>query len=307
MNELELVIKNYTPAIIEINIEEVDKFMEITKEKYSNIVVTEDGIKEAEKDRATLNKLEKGIAEVRKTIDKKAKEQIEPIINKLKIAEKETKELSNNLNEQIRAFEEKQWQEKLENINSLINLYFAENENIKAYLDFNSSWRTKKYTLNKIEEEISLQKKKLLEKKEFIEKELEKANADIEFKILFETVHNLMKLDYPEIINEIDKKKNEIKTTEEKLKKQAEEKVKMQEEEAKRQEEVTEIETIEKEEIATIPESNPQINNIEIVEKNVEKEETYILIKVSGLNKEATNDLLEVIKKHNINYIKEVR
>lgn len=300
MNELELVIKNYTPAIIEINIEEVDKFMESTKEKYSNIVVTEDGIKEAEKDRATLNKLEKGIAEVRKTIDKKAKEQIEPIINKLKIAEKETKELSNNLNEQIRAFEEKQWQEKLENINRLIDLYFIENENIKQYLEFNSSWRTKKYTLNKIEEEISSQKKNLLEKKEFIEKELEKANADIEFKIIFETVQHFMNLEYPEIIKGIDNKKNEIKTTEEKLKKQAEEKAKIQEE-------VTEIETIEKEEIATIPESNPQINNIEIVEKNVEKKETYILIKVSGLNKEATNDLLEVIKKHNINYIKEVR
>lgn len=300
MNELELVIKNYTPAIIEINIEEVDKFMEITKEKYSNIVVTEDGIKEAEKDRATLNKLEKGIAEVRKTIDKKAKEQIEPIINKLKIAEKETKELSNNLNEQIRAFEEKQWQEKLENINRLIDLYFIENENIKQYLEFNSSWRTKKYTLNKIEEEISSQKKNLLEKKEFIEKELEKANADIEFKIIFETVQHFMNLDYPEIIKGIDNKKNEIKTTEEKLKKQAEEKAKIQEE-------VTEIETIEKEEIATIPENNPQINNTKIVEKNVEKKETYILIKVSGLNKEATNDLLEVIKKHNINYIKEVR
>lgn len=300
MNELELVIKNYTPAIIEINIEEVDKFMEITKEKYSNIVVTEDGIKEAEKDRATLNKLEKGIAEVRKTIDKKAKEQIEPIINKLKIAEKETKELSNNLNEQIRAFEEKQWQEKLENINRLIDLYFIENENIKQYLEFNSSWRTKKYTLNKIEEEISSQKKNLLEKKEFIEKELEKANADIEFKIIFETVQHFMNLDYPEIIKGIDNKKNEIKTTEEKLKKQAEEKAKIQEE-------VTEIETIEKEEIATIPENNPQINNTKIVEKNVEKKETYILIKVSGLSKEATNDLLEVIKKHNINYIKEVR
>ena len=40
---------------------------------------------------------------------------------------------------------------------------------------------------------------------------------------------------------------------------------------------------------------------------NSEKTDTYICIKVNGLTKEATNDLLEVIKKHNLKYIKEMK
>ena len=40
---------------------------------------------------------------------------------------------------------------------------------------------------------------------------------------------------------------------------------------------------------------------------NSEKTDTYICIKVNGLTKEATNDLLKVIKKHNLKYIKEMK
>ena len=40
---------------------------------------------------------------------------------------------------------------------------------------------------------------------------------------------------------------------------------------------------------------------------NVSKKDTYISIKVSGLSKEATNDLLEVIKKYDLKYTKEMK
>ena len=38
--------------------------------------------------------------------------------------------------------------------------------------------------------------------------------------------------------------------------------------------------------------------------ENTDKKGTYICIKVSGLSKEATEDLLSVIKKHNLKYEK---
>ena len=38
--------------------------------------------------------------------------------------------------------------------------------------------------------------------------------------------------------------------------------------------------------------------------ENTDKKGTYICIKVSGLSKEATEDLLSVIKKHNLEYEK---
>ena len=96
---------------------------------------------------------------------------------------------------------------------------------------------------------------------------------------------------------------NEIKQTEENLRKKAEEKAekeKQQEIEAlKQQQEREKQEAVAK----AIKEKEIQENSND----NSEKTDTYICIKVNGLTKEATNDLLEVIKKHNLKYIKEMR
>ena len=112
-NELQVVefkIKKIVPAKIESNIEELENFMAGVKEKYRGWIVTEDEIKFATEERTKLNKLEKILSEERKRIQKEANTDIEKFMEKLKIAEKEAKALSNNISEQIKEFEEKEYQ-----------------------------------------------------------------------------------------------------------------------------------------------------------------------------------------------------
>ncbi len=51
----------------------------------------------------------------------------------------------------------------------------------------------------------------------------------------------------------------------------------------------------------------PLPNTETVTTNSVKTPKTYITIKVSGLNKEAATDLLNVIKKHNLKYPKEVK
>ena len=67
---MELVIRSITPAVVQMNIEEVEKYMQEVKEKYVGWVVAEEEISVAKEERTKLNKLEKNISEVRKRIEK---------------------------------------------------------------------------------------------------------------------------------------------------------------------------------------------------------------------------------------------
>ena len=106
---MELVIRSITPAVVQMNIEEVEKYMQEVKEKYVGWVVSEEEISVAKEERTKLNKLEKNISDVRKRIEKEGMSSIKDIIETLKNAEKETKMLSNNIGTQIKEFEEKEW------------------------------------------------------------------------------------------------------------------------------------------------------------------------------------------------------
>ena len=89
---------------------------------------------------------------------------------------------------------------------------------------------------------------------------------------------------------------NEIKQTEENLRKQAEEKA-----EKEKQQEIEALKQQQEQEAVAKAIKEKEVQD------NSEKTDTYICIKVNGLTKEATNDLLEVIKKHNLKYIKEMK
>ena len=220
---LELVIKKITPAQVESNIEQLDTYMSNVTEHYKNWIVTEDSLKEAATERTKLNKLEKNLAEFRKRVQEEGLKDINAFIQKLKDSEKEVKTLSNNIKTQIDEFEEKQWEEKQKEIQKKINGMFVTNENLKPFVVQNPKWKNKTFTINKIESELSEQLENLVNKKQFIENELEKANKGIEFKIVFEAVQFLMNSEYSEIVKEIEKKKNETKQTEENLRQKAEE------------------------------------------------------------------------------------
>ena len=254
---LELVIKKITPAQVESNIEQLDTYMSNVTEHYKNWIVTEDSLKEATTERTKLNKLEKNLAEFRKRVQEEGLKDINAFIQKLKDSEKEVKTLSNNIKTQIDEFEEKQWEEKQKEIQKKINGMFVTNENLKQFVVQNPKWKNKTFTMNKIESELSEQLENLVNKKQFIENELEKANKGIEFKIVFEAVQFLMNSEYSEIVKEIEKKRDETKKTEENLRQKAEEEKQRALEEAEMQKQ-KEIEKIKKQQIVETKQQNTE-------------------------------------------------
>ena len=192
---------------------------------------------------------------------------------------------------------------KREKIKSIKELIFKDRLDYMIYLIDNEKWEKKTFKEINIEAEIQQQYNELIKKENFIKQEIEKANKEIEFKILFENVKSLIKEEYTTISETITNKMNEIKQTEENLRKKAEEKAKKEKqreiEALKQQQEQEKQEAVAK----AIKEKEVKKNSND----NFEKTDTYICIKVNELTKEATNDLLEVIKKHDLKYIKEMR
>ena len=307
---VEFEIKKLTPAKIECNIEEVEIYMTAVKEKYNGWIVTEDGIDFAKKERTKLNKLEKTISEERKRIQKEANADIEKLIEKLKIAEKETKALSNNIAEQIKEFEEKEYQKKLEEIGKIKDNVFSENKLLEQWFTVNEKWKNKTMTLKKIEEEIKEQFEYWNKRYNFITSQLTAINEEIENKISFEDVQYLMIAEYDSIMKKLVEKKNEIKATEENMKKKAEEEKQkaLEEVELKKKKELEELERKKEQEKQEALAKATEEKAPELKSENTDKKGTYICIRVSGLSEEATNDLLSVIKKHELKYEKkEVR
>ena len=220
---MELVISKIVPAQIESNINQLEEFMLQVKEKYTGLVYTEDTIKTAKEQRAVLNKLEKGIAEVRRKAEKDSKIEIEEFIGKLKEAEKEIKLLSGDIDVQVKTFEEKERKNKYIEINELIDSKFINHEDLKDFLNVSTKWTNKTYSRNMIEEELELQFKELVKKKEFIADKLKEVNEILVTTLLFKEFKYLIGFDYPAIISTIDGKKNERIRIETMLKQKAEE------------------------------------------------------------------------------------
>ena len=311
-NELQVVefkIKKIVPAKIESNIEELENFMAGVKEKYRGWIVTEDEIKFATEERTKLNKLEKILSEERKRIQKEANTDIEKFMEKLKIAEKEAKALSNNISEQIKEFEEKEYQKKLEKIGEIKEQIFSENKLLEQWFTVNEKWKNKTMTLKNIEEEIKEQFEYWNKRYNFITSQLTAINEEIENKISFEDVQYLMIAEYDSIMKKLVEKKNEIKATEENMKKKAEEEKQraLEEAELKKQKELEELERKKEHEKQEAVAKATEEKTSEPKSENTDKKGTYICIKVSELSKEAVTELKAVIEKYNLEYEKEVR
>ncbi|WP_071125376.1 DUF1351 domain-containing protein [Leptotrichia massiliensis] len=294
---LELVIKKITPAQVESNIEQLDTYMSNVTEHYKNWIVTEDSLKEAATERTKLNKLEKNLAEFRKRVQEEGLKDINAFIQKLKDSEKEVKTLSNNIKTQIDEFEEKQWEEKQKEIQKKINGMFVTNENLKQFVVQNPKWKNKTFTMNKIESELSEQLENLVNKKQFIENELEKANKGIEFKIVFEAVQFLMNSEYSEIVKEIEKKRNETQKTEENLKQKAEE---------EKQRELAELEAKkEREKEEAIKAAQQQNDEIKETQKTAVNSKYYdITLRFPKVPSQFLKDFKKLVDSYGLEYIK---
>lgn len=240
---IEFEVTELVPAKVISNIDDLENFMEIVRQKYEGWIVTEDDIDIAKSERTKLNKLEKKISDERKKIQKKANADIESLIENLKTYEKEVKGISNFIGEQLKEYDEKIREEKKVEVQKKINNIFTRNPGLKIFLEWNDKWLDKSFTFKKIENEVQKQYEELEKKQDFINSQIEKANAEIQFMITFESMKFLMSEDYSVITEKIESKKNEIKQTEENLKQKAEEEKHkaLEEAEIQKQKEIEEI------------------------------------------------------------------
>ena len=220
---IEFEVTELVPAKVISNIDDLKNFMELVKEKYEGWIVTKDDIDIAKSERTKLNKLEKKISDERKKIQKKANADIETLIENLKTYEKEVKGISNFIGEQLKGYDEKIREEKKVEVQKKINNIFTRNPGLKIFLEWNDKWLDKSFAFKKIENEVQKQYDELEKKQDFINSQIAKANAEIEFMITFESMKFLMSEDYNTITETIESKKNEIKQTEENLRQKAEE------------------------------------------------------------------------------------
>ena len=299
---IEFEVTELVPAKVISNIDDLENFMEIVRQKYKGWIVTEDDIDIAKSERTKLNKLEKKISDERKKIQKKANADIETLIENLKTYEKEVKGISNFIGEQLKGYDEKIREEKKVEVQKRINNIFTKNPGLKIFLEWNDKWLDKSFTFKKIENEVQKQYDELEKKQDFINSQIEKANAEIKFMITFESMKFLMFEDYNTIIETIENKKNEIKQTEENLRQKAEE---------EKQKELAEFEAKkerEKEEAvknAQIKATQKQNNEDKETKKTAVNSKYYdITLRFPKAPSQFLKDFKELVDSYGLEYIK---
>ena len=186
---------------------------------------------------------------------------------------------------------------KREKIKSIKELIFKDRPEYLIYLVDNKKWENKTFKEANIEAEIQQQYDEMIKKENFIKQEIEIANKEIQFKILFENVKYLIKEEYTVISETITNKMNEIKQTEENLRIRAEEEQQREINELERKREIEKQEAIAK----ALQEKDQKETD------NTQKKDTYICIKVNGLSKEIALELKGFLDKNNIKYFKEMK
>lgn len=186
---------------------------------------------------------------------------------------------------------------KREKIKSIKELVFKDRPEYLVYLVENKKWENKTFKEINIEAEIQQQYDELIKKENFIKQEIEKANKEIKFKIVFESMKYLIQEDYTVISKAINDKMNEIKQTEENLRIRAEEEKQREIAELERKREIEKQKAIAK----ALQEKEQKETD------NTQKKDTYICIKVNGLSKEIALELKQFLDKNNIKYFKEMK
>lgn len=160
---MEEVFGNATLALsvddlTESGIEDYDKLKAKVLEDVSafkGIIISEDNLEEAPKWRAELNKKAKRISDFRIAFEKDFKKRIEKPTSQLKELAAFYTDASNNIDTQVKGFDEKRKQEK----NEAIGKIYAENiADMEQFLPldsiWNEKWMNKGFSLSDIEKEI---------------------------------------------------------------------------------------------------------------------------------------------------------
>lgn len=140
---------------IESNFEEIKKQIENEVEKFDGLIYNIDTIQDAKTDKATLNKLAKSLNDERIKIEKEFNKPFIEFKNKVKSLVDSIKGISQKIDEQVKSYEEKEKQEKMQYVNEL---YAKELENydfdLSIDLIFNDKWLNKSKSENEIISEM---------------------------------------------------------------------------------------------------------------------------------------------------------
>lgn len=146
-------IKELEP--INFNYEELKENLSEKLKVYANAVYTEDTIKEAEKDRANLNKLSKALNDKKIEIKKQVLKPFEDYENKTKELITMIADANSNIDKQIKSFEQKQKDDKLKQIVEIFENNVGELVDIFNFDKiYNEQWLNKTYTIKKVEADI---------------------------------------------------------------------------------------------------------------------------------------------------------
>lgn len=141
---------------IKFNYEDLKASLTANLEKYKNLVYTEETIKEAKADRALLNKVSTAINDEKKRIKNKLLEPYMDFEEKCKELMAMVSEVSEGIDSQVKAFEQKTKNEKLQEIMA----YWIENvgefnDLIDFDLIFEERWLNSSYSMKKVQTDIN--------------------------------------------------------------------------------------------------------------------------------------------------------
>ena len=148
-------IEQVIPPQISFNFEEIKAELSGKLQVYRNMVVTEDGIKEAKADRANLNKFKTALSDSRKSVKRQWNQPLSDFEDKMKELEQMVDAPIGAIDRQIKAFDEIKKQEKRQTIEE----FFAENigdleEVLPIAKIWNERWLNVTYSMKEIEKEI---------------------------------------------------------------------------------------------------------------------------------------------------------
>lgn len=141
----EIVINNY---------EALQEKVRAASDKFANLVVSEETIKEAKKSRAELNKLKTAIDDKRKAVKKAYTENVRIFENQMNALKDEIIPVIDSIDSKTKELDKIQRQEKADKVQALIN-EMAPNYGIDSRtIEIEKSWLNKSTTMKKIAEEL---------------------------------------------------------------------------------------------------------------------------------------------------------
>lgn len=125
-------------------------------EKYNNVIVSEEAVDSAKRDRATLNNVAKALNNKRIDIEKKFKEQFEPFKAQVNSLIEPIEKASKNIDIQIKGFEEREKEQKYNSIKEYFESVIGDLKDIvKFEMIYDIKWLNKNPTIKNIQETIN--------------------------------------------------------------------------------------------------------------------------------------------------------